>query len=201
MLCVKGYSQKFYGPLGSLLVVSGLVGSALSGIYVDRTKKFEETMKVCFAGAGIAACSFCVAVQYHDVAVWVALSVGMFGLFGFAMYPIGLEIGVETTYPVAEATSSGIIIIAGQVQGVAYVLLTSALTGTPSSTDMRRQTCTAVPGADVDIKDWKWAAVAWNIIAVVIILVFIVGFWPRYKRLDYETQARVNARIEEAPVL
>jgi FLVCR family MFS transporter 7 len=155
MLCVKGYSNTFSGALGSLLIVSGLIGAALAGIYVDRTKRFEEAMKVCFAIAGIAACNFCMAVQLPDVPVWVAASVGTFGFFGFAIYPIGLEVGVETTYPVAEATSTGIIIIAGQLQGVVYVLLTSALTRLPSAADLRRQTCSRSPGADVDIRDWK----------------------------------------------
>lgn len=55
------------------------------------------------------------AIQYENQAVWVAASIFTFGLFGFAIYPIGLEMGVEATYPVAEATSTGIIIIVGFV--------------------------------------------------------------------------------------
>lgn len=44
---------------------------------------------------------------------WVILSVLLFGFFGFGLYPICLELGVEVTYPVAEATSSAFIIISG----------------------------------------------------------------------------------------
>lgn len=33
------------------------------------------------------------------MAVGIALSCAIFGAFGFAAYPVGLECGVETTYP------------------------------------------------------------------------------------------------------
>ena len=36
-----------------------------------------------------------------------------FGTFAFAMYPISMELAVEITYPVAEATSSGLLIVSG----------------------------------------------------------------------------------------
>lgn len=38
-----------------------------------------------------------------------------FGTFAFAMYPISMELAVEITYPVAEATSSGLLIVSGLV--------------------------------------------------------------------------------------
>ena len=45
--------------------------------------------------------------------VLIALAVSGFGFFGFAVYPIGLELSVESTYPVAEATSSGVLMLSG----------------------------------------------------------------------------------------
>ena len=112
-LCVKGYSDTFSGIMGALLIVSGLIGAAASGVYVDKTKKFEETVKCSLCIAGLFACSLSVSLQYEHVEWWIALSIFGFGAFGFAIYPIGLELGVEVTYPVAEATSSGLIIMLG----------------------------------------------------------------------------------------
>ena len=43
----------------------------------------------------------------------VALSISLFGFFGLAIYPIILELLVEVTYPIAEATSSGLAVISG----------------------------------------------------------------------------------------
>lgn len=48
-----------------------------------------------------------------DLQVPIALSCGFFGLFGLPVYPIGNELAVETTYPVGEATSSGILFMFG----------------------------------------------------------------------------------------
>ena len=40
-------------------------------------------------------------------------SCGLFGFFAFALMPVCLEVGVECTYPVAEATSAGLQWMAG----------------------------------------------------------------------------------------
>ncbi|KHJ92854.1 hypothetical protein OESDEN_07246 [Oesophagostomum dentatum] len=112
-LCVLGYGSSFSGGMGTLLIMSGLVGAACSGIYVDMTGQFEKTMKVCFMLAGVAGCSLAICVNYEGMEAWVIVSLFLFGAFGFAFYPIGLEMGVEATFPVAEATSTGLIIMIG----------------------------------------------------------------------------------------
>lgn len=45
--------------------------------------------------------------------IGVALGAVGFGFFGFALFPIALELGVECTYPVAEGTSAGLLQISG----------------------------------------------------------------------------------------
>lgn len=72
---------------------------------------------------------------------WIAISVTLFGAGGFAVYPLGLELGVEITYPVAEATSTGLIIISGQVQGIIYVLLMSALARDVDKSNFPNEKC------------------------------------------------------------
>lgn len=64
----------------------------------------------------------------------------LFGFFGFAMYTPSLEMGVEVTFPVAEATSAGLIVCSGfqptrrprsqllyaqcrQIQGILFTVL------------------------------------------------------------------------------
>ena len=39
----------------------------------------------------------------------VAFSLCMFGFFALPLIPVCMELGVEITYPVAEATSSGLL--------------------------------------------------------------------------------------------
>ena len=45
----------------------------------------------------------------------VAAVCSLFGLFGFSAYPVAMELSVECSYPVGEATSAGLIFIAGYV--------------------------------------------------------------------------------------
>ena len=55
--------------------------------------------------------------------VVVALSSGIFGFFGLPVYPLGNELAVETTYPVGEALSSGIVFMSGCVEVLLLVVL------------------------------------------------------------------------------
>uniref|UniRef100_A0AC35U8J4 MFS domain-containing protein n=1 Tax=Rhabditophanes sp. KR3021 TaxID=114890 RepID=A0AC35U8J4_9BILA len=184
-LCVRGYSATFSGIMGATLIVSGLVGAAISGIFVDRTKKFQETMKFCFFLTGFAASSLTVAINFFDVQWWIAISIASFGVLGFAIYPIGLEVGVEITFPVAEATSTGIICIMGQIEGIIFLLVTAAFNQQPSPDQMKVQTC-MVTDKPSDVPDWKYSFIAWTVIIYIQIVIFSTTFWPRYKRSEYE---------------
>lgn len=43
----------------------------------------------------------------------VAVVCSLFGFFGFSIYPVAMELSVECSYPVGEATSAGLIFISG----------------------------------------------------------------------------------------
>jgi len=44
-----------------------------------------------------------------DEGVLIAFSISLFGFFGLPLIPACMELGVEITYPVSEATSSGLL--------------------------------------------------------------------------------------------
>ena len=45
---------------------------------------------------------------------------GVLGAFMVPILPIALEVGVECTYPVPEEYSSGVLMLAGQLFGIAF---------------------------------------------------------------------------------
>jgi hypothetical protein len=45
----------------------------------------------------------------------------LFGVFGLATYPVGLQLSAECTFPVSETTSTGLIVISGQIQSILYL--------------------------------------------------------------------------------
>lgn len=185
-LCVMGYSLSFSGGMGTLLIMSGLVGAAISGLYVDKTGKFEQTMKFSFLLAGVAACSLAVSINYEGQEGWVVASIFLFGAFGFAIYPIGLEMGVEATFPVAEATSTGLIIMIGQIQGVIYVILTNVFVGKPDPHQLAVQTCVDKNSGLKGVVTWSVPFLIWSGCVCTLIISFVILFWPKYKRREYE---------------
>ena len=48
-------------------------------------------------------------------------------MFGFGLYPLGLELSVEASYPVDEAAGTVLIFLSGQIQGAALVLANQAM--------------------------------------------------------------------------
>lgn len=63
--------------------------------------------------------SLCVCVSPYQVSqmrnqgIAVAVACSLFGFFGFSIYPVAMELSVECSYPVGEATSAGLIFISG----------------------------------------------------------------------------------------
>ena len=50
---------------------------------------------------------------YRDQEILVGVAISVFGFFGFAIYPLCLELSVECVYPVAEATTAGFLLMSG----------------------------------------------------------------------------------------
>lgn len=95
------------------MIFVGLLFSAFFGIFIDRTRQFKKTIKTCMCISAIFACLLMVLLQFNDNEVWIATSILAFGAFSLSIYPISLELGVETTFPVSEVTSTGILILIG----------------------------------------------------------------------------------------
>lgn len=51
--------------------------------------------------------------QLGEQKVILGIVCALFGLFGFAAYPVAMELSVECSYPVGEATSAGLVFISG----------------------------------------------------------------------------------------
>jgi len=61
----------------------------------------------------------------------IAVSCCIIGFFGFAALPVALELSVETTFPVSEGISAGLMWMTGQIFGVIFLALVSPMRGEP----------------------------------------------------------------------
>ncbi|XP_068596745.1 solute carrier family 49 member A3 [Brachionichthys hirsutus] len=192
ILCVRGYANDFVGVCGALFIAFGVAGAGLAGLYVDKTKKFTEVVKISLSLSALACIAFSVVSQFPQQKVAVAIVSSLFGLFGFSAYPVAMELSVECSYPVGEATSSGLVFVSGQVQSLLYIVLLQAL---------------ATPLADVPLSTCGNAALSWRVPMMVFAglwsfftCCFVIFFNTRYRRLEAEERAAYAAQRSTVPV-
>ncbi|XP_077972584.1 solute carrier family 49 member A3-like [Styela clava] len=187
MLCPWGYDASFAGVVcASAMIGAGLVGAAIAGIIVDKTKRYLEITKICYTIACLSLVAF--AVMHNREGLWVpiAISCGVFGLFGLPVYPIGNELSVETTYPVGEATSSGILFMFGQLQGIVLVVVLSAIGREMSPDELGNSKCTTNDDSEVKVYDMALSTYIMTGYAAIVLIFFVAAFRTKYKRLEAE---------------
>ncbi|KAJ0002722.1 hypothetical protein NQD34_007871 [Periophthalmus magnuspinnatus] len=187
MLCL-GSGIASFTCFSSLLdqILLGL----LQGSHVDRTKKFIEVTKINLSLSSVACAAFSVVALMPGQQAAVAVVCSLFGFFGFSVYPVAMELSVECSYPVGEATSAGLIFASGQVQSVLYMFLLQSLTTplapTPGSM------CGEGP------QSWRVPLMLLAGLCAFFTSVFVLFFRSRYRRLEAEEQACYGSK--EGPV-
>ncbi|KAL4231241.1 Major facilitator superfamily domain-containing protein 7 [Mactra antiquata] len=206
MLCPRGYTDTFAGICGAIMIAAGSVGAVFAGIYVDKTKRFEEVVKVCWCISCLFGVGFSQAARYRDHQVLVALSISLFGGFGFAIYPICMELAVEVTYPIAEATSAGLMVISGQVQGIIYMLLMQFIAQDLSPEERAEGTgCNQknLSANDFVPQDWTVPLLFASSVAVFSMMILMLFFKAEYRRMNAEQRIAaekiLNKNVEILP--
>ncbi|XP_060685520.1 heme transporter FLVCR2-like [Hemiscyllium ocellatum] len=109
------------GRIGLTIVVAGMVGSIICGIWLDKTRTYKQTTSVVYflAFAGMVTFTFTLNLGH----LWVVfLTAGMLGFFMTGYLPLGFEFGAELTYPESEGTSSGLLNESAQVFGITFTI-------------------------------------------------------------------------------
>lgn len=199
ILCPRGYSDDFAGICGALMIVIGMLLSAVAGVYVDKTKHFDEVLKISLSLAVLSGIAFTQVSRMRDQHAWVAVTAALFGGFGLTIYPISMELAVEVTYPVAEATSSGLCIVAGQAQGIVYMFAMQYLTQPLPSHELTLETgCHIAENATTTVfepQDWTYSNLyVFNVISTIAVILLVLFFKPKYKRLKAEKKIAALAK-------
>ncbi|KAK2890900.1 hypothetical protein QQF64_007019 [Cirrhinus molitorella] len=193
ILCVKGYSNDFAGVCGAVAIVFGVLGAFLLGLYVDKTKKFTEVTKINMCLTSIGCSVFAVVSLLSDQKFIIGAVCAWFGLFGYSIYPIAMELGVECSYPVGEATSSGLIFVSGQIQAALYLLLLQAL-ATPVA-ESPLSVCAS--GTDASLS-WTVPVLVMAGLCALGTCCFVAFFHTDYRRLRAEATASPNTVTDQS---
>uniref|UniRef100_A0A673K178 Feline leukemia virus subgroup C cellular receptor family, member 2a n=1 Tax=Sinocyclocheilus rhinocerous TaxID=307959 RepID=A0A673K178_9TELE len=110
------------GRIGLTLVIAGVVGSLLCGIWLDKTKTYKQTTLSVYLLSFVGMVIYAFTLNLGHL--WVVfLTSGALGFFMTGYLPLGFEIAVELTYPESEGTSSGLLNCSAQMFGIAFTII------------------------------------------------------------------------------
>jgi FLVCR family MFS transporter 7 len=126
MVAPYSFSETEAGIAGALLIVVGLVTSAVTSPLIDRTKSYLLAIKL--QVPIIAACylAFTWAPQTRSIgAIYAILSI--LGAASFSLVPVVLEYMIEITHPVSPEVTSTLCWSGGQLFGGIFIIASDAL--------------------------------------------------------------------------
>ncbi|KAM6954237.1 choline/ethanolamine transporter flvcr2b [Aplochiton taeniatus] len=109
------------GRIGLTIVIAGMVGSLICGIWLDRTKTYKQTTLTVYSMSLVGMIVYAATLSLGHL--WVVfITAGALGFFMTGYLPLGFEFAVELTYPESEGTSSGLLNCAAQVFGIIFTI-------------------------------------------------------------------------------
>jgi cyanate permease len=125
----RGFSATQAGITGGLMIIGGIIGALVIPLLSDKLKKRTPFIILALFGSTLGLTGITFATSY-----WLLLTSGMvLGFFLLSAGPVGFQYGAEITYPASEGTSNGMLLLMGQVSGIAFIFgmdsMKSAQTG------------------------------------------------------------------------
>ncbi len=113
----RGFSNTQAGITGGLMIAGGIIGALVVPMLSDHYRKRTPFIILALAGATLSLVGITFATSY-----WLLLVSGAgLGFFLLSSGPIGFQYGAEITYPTSEGTSNGMMLLMGQISGIAFI--------------------------------------------------------------------------------
>ncbi len=114
----RGFSSIQAGNIGGQMILGGIIGAVIVPLLSDHYRKRVPFLVAAIAGAILGLLGVTFATSY-------ALLLGSAFVFGFSLLsagPLGFQYGAEITQPTPEGTSNGLLLMMGQISGIAFIL-------------------------------------------------------------------------------
>ena len=113
----RGFTIAQAGVAGAIMMFGGIVGAMILPPLSDRLRKRKIFLVLSMIGVipGLLGMTFT-----GSYGLLIASSF-IFGFFLIGGGPIGFQYGAEICYPAPEATSQGLLLLAGQISGILFV--------------------------------------------------------------------------------
>ncbi|XP_065215555.1 uncharacterized MFS-type transporter C09D4.1-like [Planococcus citri] len=110
------------GNIGSTIMLSGIVSSLLIGKILDKTRLFKECANVLTTGTALSMMFFTWSLKSGNI-FYVYLAAGLLGFFVMGYYSVGMQIGIELTYPIHEEISTAISFLSTGVFAFVFTIV------------------------------------------------------------------------------
>ncbi len=113
----RGFSITQAGIAGGLMIVGGVIGALTLPALSDRYRRRVPFIILALVGAipGLAGITFATST------LLLLCSAFLLGFFLLSSGPIGFQYGAEIARPAPEGTSNGLLLLMGQISGIAFI--------------------------------------------------------------------------------
>jgi cyanate permease len=105
------------GIVGGVMIAAGIAGALIIPFLSDHFRKRVPCIQMALFGATIGL----IGISYSTNFSIILLSGGILGFFLLSSGPIGFQYGAEITYPASEGSSNGLLLMMGQISGIAFI--------------------------------------------------------------------------------
>ncbi|TXC02440.1 hypothetical protein FocTR4_00014782 [Fusarium oxysporum f. sp. cubense] len=127
-----GFSDTEAGIGGGLLIVLGLVFSAITAPVIDRTKKFILVIKCGVVAGGLCYLALVWVPSTKEIGALYAVLCCL-GISSLAIVPVALEVLTEISYPAGAEITSSIAWAGGQLLGGCFIILGNGMKAAESA--------------------------------------------------------------------
>lgn len=113
----RGFSITQAGIVGGVMIAAGVVGAVVIPFLSDRSRKRVPYIQLCLLGSTLALVGVSFATNY----LLLLISGAALGFFLLSSGPIGFQYGAEITFPASEGSSNGLLLMMGQISGIAFI--------------------------------------------------------------------------------
>jgi sugar phosphate permease len=118
----RGFTSMQAGYAGGLMIFGGVIGALVLPTLSDKYRKRVPFILIALAGATAGLIGLTLATGG-----WLLMTSSfVLGFFLLASGPIGFQYGAEIARPTPEGTSNGMLLLMGQVSGIAFIFAMDA---------------------------------------------------------------------------
>ncbi|CAF0917128.1 unnamed protein product [Didymodactylos carnosus] len=182
MMCPFGYDDMVVGFCLGYFIGAGTLGVLVFGYFADKTGKLEEISKILYGLSSLAYITIVLLIINQVPKYFLYLIFAIVGFVSLPILPLSMDLSIECTHPIAEATATGINFMSSQILGIIMVTVLPRFGRSLNEAEMLVQKCSVAHGV---ILDYTIPLYAMAIMMILTTIVYICCFKCDYKRRHF----------------